>query len=125
MNPEGLFRASYSLYEKALKEMEAGEIKNAAEKAWAATLRAVQGLILARTGEEPIRSDLTTRQLHHLALKDSEIEEKIIGRYHTRLSRLYGDCFYMGICEPIEDIKRRILETDKFIEDAKRLAERR
>lgn len=121
MTPEELFDDAYSLYKEALKELEEGRIRDAAEKAWGATLRATQALILAKTGEPPQRSDITSQQLCKLALTDPQMEEKILGRYYTRLHTLHGDCFYLGICEPIEDIKKRIIQTKEFIEDVQGL----
>jgi len=124
LNPkvEELFRDAERLYEEALKDLEAGRIRKAAENAWCATLRATDALILARTGEEPVRSDVTTRRLHELRSKDPRIEI-LIGRYHTRADFLHGLCFYLGVCEPVEEVRRRIIETKQYIEDAKRLAE--
>jgi len=124
LNPkvEELFRDAERLYEEALKDLEAGRIRKAAENAWCATLRATDALILARTGEEPVRSDVTTRRLHELRSKDPRVEV-LIGRYHTRADFLHGLCFYLGVCEPVEEVRRRIIETKQYIEDAKRLAE--
>lgn len=122
LNPEYLFKDAKDLQAMALKELEAGNIRDAAEKAWGATLRAIDGLILARTGQEPVRSDISTRRLHELAVRDHEVEERLVGRYHTRSDYLHGSCFYTGVCEPTEDIERRIKETAEFIDDAKKLA---
>ena len=41
-----------SLQREAVRLLEQGDIRDAAEKAWCATLRATNALILARTGEE-------------------------------------------------------------------------
>lgn len=117
---EELFKDAEELYKKAMAEMDRGEIRDAAEKAWCATLRATDALILARTGEGPVRSDLTTDRLHYLALKDPDVEA-LVGRYHTRSDYLHGRCFYLGACPP-EIVKRRIIETKQYVEDAKRLA---
>ncbi len=43
-------------------------------------------------------------------------------RYHSRQSTLHGDCFYLGLCEPIDEIERRIRRTADYISDAERLA---
>ena len=124
MNPEvrELFEDAVSLYGEALRDLNAGRLRDAAENAWCATLRATDALILARTGEEPVRSDVTTRRLHELRSKDPKVEV-LIGRYHTRADFLHGLCFYLGVCEPVEEVRRRIIETKQYIEDAKRLAE--
>ncbi len=117
-----LFKDAECLYDMALRELEIGNVRDAAEKAWCATLRATDAVILANMGLEPIRSDLTSKRLHELRSKRPEVEV-LIGRYHTRADFLHGMCFYLGICDPIEEIKRRIIETKEYIEDAKRLAE--
>ena len=56
-----IFLDAESLLVDSLEQLDAGKLRNAAEKAWGATLRATAALILARTGEEPERSDLTSR----------------------------------------------------------------
>ncbi|KPV63310.1 MAG: hypothetical protein AOA65_1318 [Candidatus Bathyarchaeota archaeon BA1] len=118
---EELFRDAERLYEEALKDLESDRVRKASENAWCATLRATDALILARTGERPVRSDLTTKWLHELRSKDQNIEI-LIGRYHTRSDLLHGLCFYLGACEPVEELKRRIVETGEYIVDARRLA---
>ena len=117
-----IFDDAEFLYQEAMKELEVGKIRDAAEKAWGATLRATNALILARIGEEPERTPETSRKLRELAEQDGEIEEKLVGRYFTRSEVLHGTCFYLGICEPVEDIKRRIRDTHKYIEEARKLA---
>ena len=41
---------------------------------------------------------------------------------HAAGEVLHGDCFYTGLCEPIEDTERLIRETADYIEQARRLA---
>ena len=116
-----LIRNAEDLLGKAVEEMEV-DVRDAAEKAWGATLRASNALILARTGKVPERTPETTRMLHELCSKEPEIERvRLCDRYHTRSDYLHGYCFYEGRCEPVEEVKRRILETGEYIEDLKRL----
>ena len=61
-----LFGDARVLYEDALEMLNQGRLRNAAEKAWGATKRATDGLILARTGEEPRTSGQTMRMLQRL-----------------------------------------------------------
>ena len=35
----------------------------------------------------------------------------------------HGECFYNGLCDPLEDTERRIRRTADYIDDAERLAE--
>ena len=41
-----------------------------------------------------------------------------MGRYFTRIGFLHGECFYNGMCEPAEEVERRIRETDAYITNA-------
>ena len=100
-----LFSDARSLYGDALEMLEQGKIRNAAEKAWGATKRATDALVLAKTGEEPPTAALTTEGLLALARAADDIEN-LVGRYFTRISYLHGSCFYDGICGP--DTERRI-----------------
>ena len=117
-----VFDDAASLYKEAIAELERGNLRDAAEKSWGATLRATNALILARTGKELDGARETTAELHRLAGKDREVDEKLVGRFHTRRDFLHGDCFYSGILEPRDQIERRIRETDLYISDAKKLA---
>ena len=46
----------------------------------------------------------------------------MVGRYYTRQGHLHGDCFYAGLCEPIEATECRIRMTADYIDDTERLA---
>ena len=46
----------------------------------------------------------------------------LVSRYYTRQGHLHGDCFYCGLCEPLDDTERRIRETADYIQDAEQLA---
>ena len=116
-----LFADAHSLQSDALRLLEAGDIRDAAEKAWCATKRATDALIVARTGEEPQFSPDTSRGLVQLASEDSSINS-LIGRYYSRQGHLHGECFYHGICEPVDEVERRIRQTADYINDAVRLA---
>ena len=105
------------LYGEAIGELGRGKLRNAAEKAWGATVRATNALIVARTGDEPERVPGTTKKLHELAGKDKAVDEKVVGRYHTRADYLHGLCFYCGLCEPKEEVERRVRETSALIAD--------
>jgi hypothetical protein len=100
-----------------------GRIRNAAEKAWGATKRATDALILARTGEVPEFSPDTARGLRMLESQDGAVREAHLRRrYYARQAELHGHCFYMGHCDPIEDTERMIRRTADYIGDAQRLA---
>ena len=112
---------SRTLYQDALEMLEQGRIRNAAEKAWGATKRATDALILSQTGEEPPTTAASTTALLTLAGRSADYET-LVGRYFTRISFLHGSCFYNGMCDPIPETERRIRETMDYIQDAATLA---
>ncbi len=112
-----LFADARGLYEDALKMLEQGLLRNAAEKAWCATKRATDALILARTGIEPRTSGQTMRRLRQLRGEDPSLEPLRLS-YGQRQSFLHGASFYDGILEPEEDIIRDVRETIQYIKDA-------
>ena len=114
-----IFADARAVHADALRLLEAGDVRDAAEKAWCATKRATDALILAQTGEEPETTAMTTEGLLALAMR-SDAFENLVGRYFTRISYLHGTCFYNGMCGP--DTERRIRETADYIRDAERLA---
>ena len=116
---EAIFADAQLMHSQALERLAAGDLRDAAEKAWCATKRSTDALILARTGEEPPTTAMTTEGLLALA-RDSNAYENLVGRYFTRISYLHGTCFYNGMCGP--DTERRIRETADYIRDAERLA---
>ena len=115
-----IFADAWMLYQDAMEQLEQGKLRNAAEKAWGATKRATDALILARTGELPATTASTSRGLRRLASEAADIKS-LVGRYYTRIGHLHGECFYDGMCDPVEDTERRIRETSDYIRDAEAL----
>ena len=116
-----IFADARAVHADALRLLESGDVRDAAEKAWCATKRATDALILARTGEMPELSSDTSLGLVMLAEADSAVSP-LIGRYYSRQGHLHGTCFYLGICQPIDEILRRIRQTAEYISDAETLA---
>ena len=109
---EEIFQDARELQADALDMLAQGRIRNAAEKAWGATKRATDTLILARTGEEPEFSPETAHGLRMLESLDEAVwEAHLVRRYYTRQGSFHGHCFYMGLCDPLEETERRIRET--------------
>lgn len=105
----------------ALRLLEQGDLRDAAEKSWCAAKRATDALILARTGEEPERSPDTSQGLSGLARVDDAFLT-LMKRYFSRQRYLHGRCFYLGLCAPVDQTERRIRETAQYIDDADALA---
>ena len=115
-----LFDDAKQMHLASLERLDAGDVRDAAEKAWCATKRSTDALILSRTGNEPETTGGTTEGILALA-KTSGTFEALVGQYFTRISYLHGTCFYDGLCGP--DTARRVRETTDYIQDAERLAE--
>ena len=120
-DPTPIFADARQMQEAGLQRMAAGDIRDASDKAWCAAKRATDALILARTGQLPPKSPDTTRSLLKLALDHPEIAS-LRDRYTARRDILHGDCFYTGLCEPVDAIEALIQETADFIQDAQALA---
>ena len=114
-----LFGDARHMQAQAVERLEHGDIRDAAEKAWCATKRATDALLLARTGEQPGPTGLTSDGLDDLVASDPAAGS-LQGRYYSRLSQLHGACFYSGACN--RHTERRIMETADYIADAEALA---
>ena len=109
-----------AVHSQAIERFEAGDVRDAAEKAWCATRRATDAVILARTGEEPFTTAATTNNLDALARREPDTRQ-LQGRYYSRIHNLHGQCFYGGFCN--DQTERRIRETSVYIDDAEALAD--
>ena len=116
------FADAHAMYTAALERLSAGDIRDAAEKAWCASKRATDGLIFARTGEEPRTSTATSAGLRRLMPTDSEVRG-LRRRYLDLQATLHGECFYYGLCDPVDETELLIRETIDFIREAERLAD--
>jgi len=123
VNPEveELFKDAENLYQEALKELEEGRIRKAAENAWGATAKATDALLYARAKVEIVRGLGRTREIYKLAEKDSEVGA-LVKEYNDRILHLHGNCFYEGICKiPGIDLEKLIVETGRYIENTKKI----
>ena len=112
------------LYEDALKEVKVDKIRDGAEKAWGAVVRATDALIIDRgmpfpTGPTAMRD--RRDRLSMVLMKEPELMKMgIWERFHARESDLHGRCFYEGICEPKDFITLKIFEIKDYMDDIKR-----
>ena len=117
-----IFADVRAMHEAALERLDVGDVRDSAEKAWCTTRRATDALILAWTNREPERVPETTRELRKLG-NDNAGVALLVNRYCAVRDLLHGDCFYFGLCDPIEDTEHRIRQTLEYIDDAARLAD--
>lgn len=113
---------AWVVYDDAIEMLEQGRIRNAADKAWCATKRATDALILERTGREPQITTQTTNGIRALG-RQSEAGKSLHSRYTDRITELHGSCFYNGHCEPEDYFVELIRSTSDYIRDAEDLAE--
>ena len=116
-----LFADAHELYADALEMLAQGRLRNAAEKAWGATKRSTDAMVLARTGIEPQSAGQARRALLRLSSNDPAID-RFQGQYNTRSALLHVNCFYDGNCEPEAEMTALIRATDLYIQDAINLA---
>ena len=116
-----LFANARAHYAQALDQLEQGNLQKAAGKAWDATVKATDGLILARTGREPGDDQQTFTEILTLGLADPDLKD--LGfRYGVRCGLLFEHCFCDGVVDPPDDLIDEIRETAGYIRDAARLA---
>ena len=122
-NAERIFADARLMRDAALSQMAAGDIRDAAEKAWCATMRAVEALVLARTGQEPGKSTDASHRLRALYMSDTDPSlMELRDRYYGRQEILHGECFYHDHFDRAE-IDLLVNQTSDFIRDAERLAQ--
>lgn len=116
-----LFADAQSLYRDALEMLAEGRLRNAAEKAWGATKRSTDAMVLARTGNEPQSAGQARRALLRMR-NDGRRFVDFHGEYSVRSELLHVNCFYDGNCEPEAEMTALIRATDVYIQDAMNLA---
>ncbi len=115
---EDLIKDAEDLLIKAINEVPIN-LRDAAEKAWGATVKVAEAIVLAKTGEVP-HPEVRTRKLKELRYVQ-EMKEFLNG-YFSRMGFLHGECFYGGKCEPREAVIEDIVGTRyDIIERGKRI----
>ena len=119
-NAGRIFADARLMRDASLERMAAGDIRDAAEKAWCATVRAAEALVLSRTGQQPGTSTTAGRRLRALAVDDHSLEP-LASRYYRRQEALHGECFYHDFYDPRE-IELLVNQTADYVQEAERLA---
>lgn len=116
-----IFAEARELKDEALRLLEQGDLRNAAESSWLAVKRATNALILGRTGEEPETTRDTTTALLWLVHADKAVDP-LDESYALYEGYLHHECFDLGLCEPGSMAELYIQETAQYIDDAEALA---
>ena len=119
--PLEIFADAKAVHASALERMAAGDIRDAAEKAWCATKRATEALLLTVTGEIPPTTVRVSSGLRALVL-ENDAYRPLRDHFAATVRFLHHDCFYNGHCEPTGDTEQLIRMAAQYIEDAESLA---
>ena len=104
-----------------MEQLDAGDIRDAAEKAWCATKRATDALILARQGREPQTTNHTSSGIKALGRESAELAS-LRSRFSDAAHYLHSNCFYDGNCDPEDVVSELIRGVAGYIQDAENLA---
>ncbi len=121
---QDIFTGARQLHQSALERLEAGDVRDAAGKAWCATKRATGALVMARTGEEPGTTARTSDELDALARTAHEVRSMKPHYYQSiyrSIYRLHGQCFYNGPCDS-EEVITLIHGAAQYITNVENLA---
>ena len=116
-----IFADARAVQASDLERLSAGDVLDAAEKAWCATKRATEALLLAVSGEIPPTTVGVSSGLRGMG-RENEAARSLRDRFGVTVRFLHHDCFYNGHCEPQEDTEQLIRDVSKYVEDAKKLA---
>ena len=121
LTAQDIFADARGLHTQALERLAAGGLRDAAEKAWGATRRATEGLLLARQGEHFVNTSVISRELRILGRNEAAVRP-LVDRYEATARFLHGDCFHAGLCDPADETAARIQAVAAYIADAETLA---
>jgi len=120
-------RVLYKAFEELREGVRSGDvlrIRDACEKGWLATVKAVDALLLSYGFEETKTHVDRRRKLRDLSKKVHEVVELgIYDRVEARRSTLHSDGFYSGILTP-EEVEEELGKVGKLIEDVEKLVKR-
>jgi len=120
-------RTLFKAFEELREGVRSGDvlrIRDACEKGWLATVKAVDALLLSYGFEETKTHVDRRRKLRDLSKKVHEVVELgIYDRVEARRSTLHSDGFYSGILTP-EEVEEELGKVGKLIEDVEKLVKR-
>ena len=116
-----LLAEAWGCYADAIALLEQGDLRNAAGKAWEASEKATNALIVERTGREPQYVREMSSEVAHLG-QESQALASFRSRFAGQVEDLYGDCYIDNHCDPEDYHEEMIRNTDSYIREAERLA---
>ena len=119
-NAASIFEDAHRMRDAALERLAAGDYRDAAEKAWYATLRATEALVLARAGLEPGKPIDTGVRLSTMGVHDQSLRD-MRSRFAFFQVILWEECILHEYCVP-EEIDRTVSKAVDYVRDCERLA---
>ena len=120
-------RILFKAFEELREGVRSGDvlrIRDACEKGWLATVKAVDALLLSYGFEESKTHVDRRRKLRDLSKKVRKVAELgIYDRVEARRSTLHSDGFYSGILTH-EEVEEELRKVEKLIEDVDKLIKR-
>jgi len=121
------FEDARRFFEESIKEFEEGvrennpyKIRDSAEKAWNAVVRATNALILKFSGKLPSSHWERRRMLRELETRVPEIGKLMLrDRYGAREKHLHEMVFYEGNID-VEDIRYELEKVRAYLDDVSR-----
>jgi len=118
-----LFKAFEELRE-GVKSGDVVRVRDACEKGWLATIKAIDALLLSYGFEEARTHVNRRRKLRDLSKRIHEVAElEIYDRVEARRSTLHSDGFYSGILTR-EEVEEELRKVEELVEDVEKLIRR-
>ena len=114
---ESLMSDSRAMQEEAIARLEAGDWRDASEKAWCATRNATQALALEVSGEDSARSTNTDSGIRALARERGGEWVELRKGYSDVVFHLHIEAFYGGVYhDDIPDLVRGVSDYIRLVE---------
>jgi len=115
---------AFEEFREGVKSGDVVRVRDACEKGWLATVKAIDALLLSYGFEEARTHVDRRRKLRDLSRRVHEVAELgIYDRVEARRSTLHSDGFYSGILTH-EEVEEELRKVEKLIEDVERLMKR-
>ena len=118
---ETMMRDAYAMQAAAVQRLEAGDWRDAAEKAWCATRNSTQALVLETLGEDNPRSTKIESGIRFLSHERGGQWTELRNRFGYIAHYLHGRAFYDGIYS--DDLPELVRGVADYIRVAEELAD--
>ena len=115
---------AFEEFREGVKSGDVVRVRDACEKGWLATVKAIDALLLSYGFEEARTHVDRRRKLRDLSKRVHEVAELgIYDRVEARRSTLHSDGFYSGILTH-EEVEEELRKVEELVEDVEKLIRR-